>query len=685
MRATSHAPRSRSRLGLSSATAFVALAIAIGGCAAGLDMPGTSTGGNADGGTRDGGSSGGSPAGGGGSHASGGSSGTAGGSGGATSSGGTSATGGSSGGGAGGATGAPPCLITLTPVAPASLVAGVEVGPSAKLQIQGVVTHPKVAAPIWKWTVTSPTLTTLVAMPVGPVDANQPGSSLVQFPVAEAGTYQIVAQVTNDTSCGPKTLVIAGVPPTLSYNLRVTAAGFPVQEKRLTPSNSTSLSVLLDPGDTYPIEPRQSGQITVMPAYLRITSPATTFEVEGYTSRGAVRVTLVSNSLYDLLVVPTDPRFAPNLFRAVTPDVWNQPITFDQGIAVSGQILGPGGAPLANARMVLKLDGRPSTIGITDASGALMLWTRPGNMSAIVVPPDGSGLPEAQVTATADSSVRLGSSDSSLSLKMEYQQIATGRLTVTVRDVDGNAAVAGARVRLSSQANLPNVGMLTSKSSDGTSIIMAASGSINTEIVSDTNGTATFGTIPMAPYTLVIVPPSSGSGAITKVALATFPAGGTSTVKLARKVTLTGALASPGVMTSVAGASITALDKTGDVAGSVISATADASGAFALQVDPDRTYQLLIQPVAGQVLGRMVVGKVPVGSADTRLSDTLTLPRGVTFTGTVSGGASNIGGAFLQVFCVPSATWCPDATVALAEGMTNPDGTFSFVLPNPAP
>lgn len=568
-------------------------------------------------------------------------------------------------------------MITLTPVTPASSI--VEAGPTATVRIQAVATYAKVARPVWSWNIKSPSVTPLEAKPID--DAG----SLIQFPVATAGGYQVVAQVTNDPSCGQRSIVITGVAAKPAFNLRVTATGFPVQEKRLVPSESTSASVSLDPGATYQIEPRQTGQITVMPAYLRITSPATTFDVEGYTSHGAVHANLISNSLYDLLVVPNDSTFAPNLFRSVTPDVWNQPITFDQGIRVTGLVLGPGGVPLANARTILKLEGRPSTVGLSDVNGAFTLWTRPGNMSAIVVPPDGAGLPQANVTASADASVSLGSSDTSLSLRMEYQPPVTGRLTLTVRDVDGNAAVAGARVRVSSSQDLPNVGVLTSKSSDGPSITMMARGSINDEAVSDANGTATFGNLPASSYEVVVVPPSGTLGAITSVSLTTLPASGATTVKLARKVSLSGRLAAPGRSSSVAGTSITALDKTGTVAGAVVSATADATGAFSLQVDPNRIYQLLIQPPAGPALGRLVVGNVAVAGTDTVLMNDLTLPPGVIFAGTVSGGNAKIDGAFLQVFCVPSATWCPDASVSLAEGVTNPDGTFSLVIPNPAP
>lgn len=682
MTAPSPPPRSLRGFCLAGPIGFLALALA--GCAASSTNEGSGTGGSsADGGSSDGGASGGSSGslGSGGNH----------GSGGATSSGGRSGSGsgGATAGGSGGSSGAtggnsgaagsgvmPGCLITLTPVAPASSI--VEVGPTAKLEIQAVVTHAKVATPQWTWTVTSPSLMVLMPTPMG-------DGSRVQFLVTTEGKYQIVARVTNDPTCGQGLLLIMGTVATPSFNLRVTAAGFPVQEKRLTPSNSTSVSVTLDPGATYQIEPRQEGQITVMPAYLRITSAATTFDVEGYTAHGAVRANLI-NVLYDLLVVPNDPTFAPNLFRSVTPDVWNQPITFDQGVPVSGLILGPDGAPLANARMILKADGRPSTVGTSNASGALTLWTRTGNnMSAIVVPPDGSGLPQANVDATSGAGVNLPSADGSLMLTMQYHPAATGALTVTVRDPNGAGPVAGARVRVSSSAAMPGAGTLTSRS-PGADVELAASGSISTEVVSDANGNARVGSLPTGSYHVVVVPSSSNAGAITALDVTVPAAGLTKTLSLARKVSLTGTLAAPSGSvgpSSVAGASITALDKTGDVAGSVVSTTADATGAFALQVDPNRNYQLLIQPVARQALGRMVV-PLAVGATDLK-AKLITLPPGLTFTGTVSGGSSTVGGAFLQVFCVPSATWCPDATVSVAESTTNPDGTFSFILPNPAP
>lgn len=599
------------------------------------------------------------------------------GTGGATSSGGAS-SGGSTGAGSGGSSGTAPCTVTVQAVGLVSSSNRFEVGPSVKIRVQGSAQHAKVDVPSWRWTITSPELTAVASSTLDDQGAR------IEFPAPTPGRYQIVAQVTNDASCPTGTLFLDGDRAVPSFNMRVTAPGFPVQETIVT---SSPTAVSLRSGKDYRIEPRRTGQSTVLPAYVRITNLATTFDVEGSTSHGAVQANLVSDFIYDLLIVPDDPTFAPAQYLSAIPDRdWQGPIVLDRGTQVSGLILGPDGAPLANARMILKRGARPSTVGTSDASGALTLWTRPGEMSALVIAPPGSGLPDATVDASADGPISVDSTSAPVMLTMRYQKMTSAALTLTVRDPSTGARVVGARVHIRSHGDVSGVGTLTSgASSSGGATTLNAHGTIDLDVVSDTNGIADYGAIPAGPYDVVIVPQSSpGSGeapAITTVSL-TLPAAGLARmVDLARKVTLGGQVASSSGMSGMSGATVTAIDRTGDVPGSVVSGGIDAAGKFALAVDPNRRYQLVVEPPAGQALARTLVGPISVDAGDKDLGKT-TLAPGKTFTGSVSSNGNAVGGAFLQIFCVATSASCIDPTVPLGDATTRSDGTFNVVLPD---
>jgi len=205
-----------------------------------------------------------------------------------------------------------------------------------------------------------------------------PGGSMAEFPVETPDTYDIVASVVEDARCSRHAYVYAVPPGPPKYVFRVTAPDFPVQDTRLTlPSpaaqatGSPDVTLSLNRGDIFLIRPRsqgQSNQSSLLPAYLRITSSVTPLNLEWDTSFGPLQARLLGNLTYDLLLVPSTPTIAPELLTAIPGD-WTQGIDLDPGIHVTGQALSADGKPLVGARLILRRQQRPSTIGTATPPG----------------------------------------------------------------------------------------------------------------------------------------------------------------------------------------------------------------------------------------------------------------------------------------------------------------------------
>lgn len=603
--------------------------------------------------------------------------------------GGHSAGAGGSSAGAGGAQGT--CFVTVDVRSPVLTSNSIEVGPDVRVCLQGTVFNSKSTAPKLTWSITSAASGALMTT----LESGCDGANEVSFPATTTGNYQIVAQVMKEPECTSFTRVITGVRSSPAFNVRVTASGFPVTVKRIGPPIS-ELPVSLDPGSPFVIEPHANpsapGQPTVMPAYVRISSPQSGLSIEGSTSHGALPARLFPDQVYDLLIVPDDPSYAPDLFTA-TPSALAVALMVDPGTPVTGLVLGPDGAPLEGARMLLKRGSRPSTIGFSDASGTLTLRTRPGVMSAIVLPPPGSGLPQATVTATASGSgLNLAAATSALSITAKFQPIAQGTLTLTILDPTGATPVNGARVRIASQADPQGApaAILTASAPDAAETQqLTAFGSVNAEVLSDAAGRASFGRLPTGKYDVLVVPPvGAGPQALTSLALELQTAGvvpsAAATITMATKVTLSGTLMPP---TEAAGASITAVDAGADGSGGVASAVVDAKGGFTLAISPKRSYRIIVQPLPGSGRMRTVfavddVGVDKNGNPMPPVPLALTLQRGRSLVGTVENAGFPIGQAFIQVFCVSSVPSCVDPTISLAEATTRGDGSFDLLIPD---
>jgi len=223
----------------------------------------------------------------------------------------------------------------------------------------------------------------------------------------------------------------------------------------------------------------------------------------------------------------------------------------------------------------------------------------------------------------------------------------------------------------------------------------------------------TFPPFPPGTYTLTIIPPAAAApAAVTTVPLTLTAGAATQTITLARKVSLVGKVTP---LAGAAGAQVTAIDVgnactanapgcpsnappvgSSAATGAVFSGTADANGMFALPVDPDRTYELIVQPsnASASTLGRAVwpgfrlcstaTAPCTAGNAASSVG-TIPLPAGMAYHGLLTDNftGSSVGGASIQVYCTLASQTC-DPAVSLAEATSLGDGTFNVVLPLPA-
>ena len=641
------------------------------------------------------------------------------GSGGAAATGGRTGSGGSSSSATGGATGtggstSPHCSTSIVITSPAS--GPIEAGADAVVRVTALAYEFPTMKLTWTWVVMD-----YAGNLVTPTTAGD-DHAVAQFPVPMKGSYLVKATPSGDPLCIAVNQTVPVVDPQgPSFNFRTWASGYPTQDKTVKQSDGLGGGTLqLEPGKSFTVKPIDPLSGKLLDSYVRITSSNQAFAFESNTTMKPVMTSLLATQSYNLLIAPMDAasgaggagsvpgtaNFAPYVQFSM-PDSW-QGLEIDQGLRIAGQTVTAGGTPLQNARMQLRSSaGTPSTIGYSDATGALTLWARDGKMSAVVIPPDGSGLPTA-MTADGAITVPMGAS---LSLTMQWEAPAQSTLTVQVRAADGTSPVANAKVRLTSAGMPYSPGTLTVQSSGADDVMVPTTAAVTDSLQTGADGQVTFPPYPAGSYTLTIIPPATAAPAAVTTVPVTLTAGAaTQTVALAKQVTLTGTLAGP---TGPVAGQVTAIDignacttgapgcpaagtpapGTSAATGSVVAGQADASGSFSLTVDPDRTYELIVQPTAASALGRAVRSAFRLCSTATapctapNVSSsmvTITVPPGVPYHGTLAGsGGAPVGGAAVQVFCALASATC-DPDVSLAEATSLADGTFTVILPVPA-
>jgi len=609
-------------------------------------------------------------------------------------SGGSTGAAGSGLGGASGVGGAPGtgCYVTVSAVAPAATM-NVEAGKGARMRVQGHVWGTFTPPITWVWTVMASDASSKLPVAVSTTTIDSTGA-LVDFPLEEIGRYQVVAvaKSAGHSDClTPSPLVISTVAPgAMVYVVRVTGAGFPVQDMRITfdPTNPQPIAFPLKPSVNANLLPLALDTGGSLASYIRISDSTSGVSIDADSTHGAVTAPVLQSHAYDVLIVPMD-SYAPTYLLNGTSDSWPQPLQLDRGIPVTATMRDGSGKAVAGARLVLRRGALTSTVGVGDANGAASLRAREGTLAAYIEPPLGSGLPSAAVGAGSDPStdpgIVLDPGVGSLDLAMTWAPVASAALSIHVQVPGSGAAGAGARVRATSQAGPRSVGTLVAHPAGAMAVMLQATGSTDVEVLTDATGTATFSALPVGAYVITVTPASSAGtpGASTPEITSTtgtLAAGGLSrTVTLSTKSALGGTLLP---LPDSAGTQVTAIDQTATAPGAVVSATVAADGTYQLFVDPGRNYELLAQPPAGSLRGRAVL--VPSVSAAGSPIPAATLPIAHLVPGTVSAeSGATVGGALVQAFCPSTSPACLDATFPLAEAITRADGTFQLILPDP--
>jgi len=570
------------------------------------------------------------------------------------------------------------CIVGINPLAPVpGSFANLETGQTLRLQasVSGV---PGALAVHWTWLLKMTGVSSVADLPYTRVD-----DSTIELTLGAPGTYQVNASIDGAPSCDRAPVIFSvNSPEVPTLRFRVTppaSAQLPVRELTVktmdlatTPSLDlgdarSSALVTLNPVDTQHSFP--------IPSYVRITNPSSGLALEGYTGQGAMVAPLSTSLTYDVLIIP-DGGLAPLLVSGL-PDAITKQMTIAPGASITGVMRDAMGNPVSGARVLLQAGARPSTVGTSGADGTFTLTTREGSLSADIVPPAGSGLPEARVAASPG--IVLLASMSSLDLSMDWAKVPASALTIAVTGT-GAAPVAGARVRVDLATPIANAGTL--RVNGATAAQLQATGTAYADGVTDAQGAAHLGLLPNGLYHVIVAPPDGASSVAITLADVTVPTtGAAASIALSKPMTLSGTLTAPSGVSAgaLAGAKVTAIDRAPLAAPTMATATAGADGKYMLPLAAGRTYELLVEPDPTLGLARWVVGRyTPQVAVNTRAD---VLPPAIAWKGSVTGSGRVVAGALVQVYCSAPATWCADPGLVLTQGTTATDGSITLALP----
>ncbi|MCW5807890.1 MAG: hypothetical protein KIT31_36390 [Deltaproteobacteria bacterium] len=328
--------------------------------------------------------------------------------------------------------------------------------------------------------------------------------------------------------------------------------------------------------------------------------------------------------------------------------------------AISGRVR-VGAAALAGASVQLTIDGIPTTIGTTDATGAFTVRGVPASGAPVeiaVTPPATRGLP------------RLRATSAQLALD---QELAITYAPVTERDLAGTvvrrggAPIANAAVAI--------VGTIPAAATVSTgAVTVDAVGEVRAEALADASGALPQLHAPAAPLSAVIAA-IPGDLALTAVNLTSGVPASISAAAMVPVSTEARNAAGP-----LAGVTLDAIP-TGDfaLAGTpAVRATSSASGTITLNLAAGATYDLRFLDPGGRAapLVRTNVTTTTVGATNL-------LPAHTRVRGLVTDGTQPLRGALVQVLCATCTGL--DRTRPLAEGLTGVDGRFTLAVPNPSP
>lgn len=445
---------------------------------------------------------------------------------------------------------------------------------------------------------------------------------------------------------------------TMKVRLHITppaGAGAPLVDRPLSIRNATDFDmgpVVLEPGVVAEGQVRNGA--TNIPAYLQFSPLGMPGAViETFTSMtGQFSVRLLDQP-HEVIVVPMIAGYGPRRV-AYTPGATT--ITLSPPQTFSG-VVRQGATRISGAKVQLTIDGVPSTLTTTDASGnfsVLGFATSTSTVKVEVTPAGGSGLPRLEATDMLDLSS---------SIDVNYSAL-------TLRNLMNTPVRRGANAQANKKVAI--VGTIASAGSITAGINTNATGFLRINTTTDAAGLLPSVLAPAGPLFAVttIAPGDLAVGALDLTA---------------------------GVPTQINAPAMTAFstDATGGQ-GPLDGATLDLvpGGALALAGAPTLHFTA---DLAGHVTGLIPSG----GSFDVRWSDpssrraplvdrevtqlmaTYLLPAAVYISGdiTVSGSSNPVIGASVQVLCADCTGI--DKHRPIAEVASDPHGSFSIAVPDP--
>jgi hypothetical protein len=494
--------------------------------------------------------------------------------------------------------------------------------------------------------------------------------SAISFIGADPGPYRVMVAITGGGSFCPtgQADVNVGVPGGALSQVRLrvfppsTVAAPPQEKLQLIPggTNYSLNNVAIEPGIVATGSVRMG--TAPVPAYLRfIPLGGRDAYIEAFAGSDGAFSARMLNQVHDVLVVPTAPGFAPRLVQNWMPGTSVIPI--DAGFTVTGVVRDPAGNPLANAQVQLILEGVPSTLTTTTATGAFtVLATSPvvtPDVRVEVTPPMTSGLPR----------IAGGSTAIAIANPITVQYSAA----LARRDLGGTVVRRGGVA----QANAPvkivgTISAVATITAGGTAM---ANGEVR--IATQTNGAGAIPSGVLAPATPLFAVSTIGAQlAVDAIDLTTaVPASinAPPAVQLDTQLKDAAAVALPNALLDLVPAGALAMAGAPTLRG-----YSNASGNLTLMVPAGGRFDVRASDPQGRAAPLLLLD-VPTAS----LSATYALKPSLHVTGAIvlSGNPQVVGRATVQILC----TLCTgvERSRPLAEGATSSAGSFDLAIFDP--
>jgi hypothetical protein len=504
------------------------------------------------------------------------------------------------------------------------------------------------------------------------------GGSHIEIDAPAPGVYTIIAHAPDCADGVVDKTVTAPGAQRLVVRLRYTpppGALLPPQDDP-TPvtvyggADSAAGTRQLDPGS--PITGTVTGPSGALGAELRLSPAGGRAQLVYAGADGAYSARIV-NATHDVTVVPYDYSLAPARYPDQGLAALDTGFTLDAGDEVTGVVVGPGNAPVANAWVAVATGDLPPALAKTAADGSFTAHARGalGPLRVSVVPPGGTGL------ARLDAGEDAGLAPAGGPLELRLPDVAVADVSLAVK-TSGGAPLPGARVTF------------VASSLGGGSVVQggmshAAVAGARVTVTADGAGAAS-AALPYASYVVVVEPPENapaGEGvAVSALDLSTGPPGGTVGLASAASPIVTVKVVGPDGL-PVAGARVSARGRGVMGVATELAAqgdTDDVQGAVGLPLTGAMAWEIVVEPPATMALAR-TSATLPAGAGGG--TTTVTLAKAVRLSGKVeapgSGGVPGVRVAAHCVVCAPGQ----DPAVPLAETASSVGGVFELRLPDP--